>query len=256
MFYKIVENPIRSFFDNEEDTRFVSGLERLVDFEPFRVPVGVFTIKGRPRHGNQQHLQRQTSLKRKQCSCSCNCHDETKIPASSSSNSNMESKDVKSQYQSDKKAEVIPAPEPEPKKTKFEIKLNIDQRYKPDEIKVKLDNDNRSLVVEGTHQETKDDNNCCSKVNTQMYHKFILPKDVDVEALTCDMNEQGLMVISAPRKLPELNMPYEKVIPITLASQNGEEKQMEDRISNKDPGKENESQVLQKEELLQKIEEH
>ncbi|CAL8123931.1 unnamed protein product [Orchesella dallaii] len=222
MFYKVVENPIRSFFDDEEGDHFVSGLERLVDFEPFRVPAGVFTIKGRPRHGDQHHLQRQTSLKRKQCSCSCNCHDETEIPTSS--NSNTDPKDVRNQNQSEKKAEVLQAPEPESKKTKFEIKLNIDQRYKPDEIKVKLDNDNRSLVVEATHQETKDDKNCYSKVNTQMYHKFILPKDVDVEALTCDMNEQGLMVISAPRKLPELKTRQETLIPITLASQNRDEK--------------------------------
>ncbi|CAL8123940.1 unnamed protein product [Orchesella dallaii] len=244
MFYKVVENPICSFFDDEEDVRFVSGLERLVDFEPFRVPLGVFTIKSHPRHGVHHNLQRQTSLKRKQCSCSCNWHDDTQIPTSSS---NTESNDLQNQNQSDKKAEVLQVADP--KKTKFEIKLNIGQRYKPDEIKVKLDNDNRSLVVEGTHQETKDDNNCCSKVNTQMYHKFILPKDVDVEALTCDMNEQGLMVISAPRKLPELNMPQEKVIPITLASQNGNEKQMEQKdLLNSGKEMEKESVVLQTDE--------
>ncbi|CAL8123923.1 unnamed protein product [Orchesella dallaii] len=250
MFYKVVETPILSFFDNEEDNQFVSGLDRIVDFEPFRVPIGVFSLRGHPRNDKQetqkQHLQRQASLKRKQCSCSCNCHDETEIPTSSS---NTESKDLQNQKQSDKKVEVLKAPEPEPKKIKFEIKLNIDQRYKPDEIKVKLDNDNRSLVVEGTHQETKDDKNCCSKVNTQMYHKFILPKDVDVEALTCDMNEKGLMVISAPRKLPELKAQQETVIPITIASQNRDEKQKENNSSEKEP--ENESQVQHKEEVTE-----
>ncbi len=80
---------------------------------------------------------------------------------------------------------------------KGEFKVNLDvQQFKPEEINVKIVDD--FLVVEGKHEEKQDKHGFISRQFTRRYK---LPKDVQMEAIRSDLSSDGILSISAPKKV-------------------------------------------------------
>ncbi|CAL8123917.1 unnamed protein product [Orchesella dallaii] len=226
MFYEVIENKFHPFFDDEEDDSVFGDMDPLLDVSPFPVPIGFFNFHSRPRPrlGKRQRHKKQSPRQLTLKCCNCDCQKE-KVPESkASSSTNLQAKKRQSHH-----TDIVPAP----KKTKFEIKLNIDDRYKPGELQVKLDNNSRSLIVEGSHHEKQNDGNSYSEISTQLYHKFSLPKDVDMDKLKCDLDEEGYIVISAPRRLLEFQERNETLIPITHINRSKSTQPTEDDGTNK-----------------------
>jgi HSP20 family molecular chaperone IbpA len=98
------------------------------------------------------------------------------------------------------------------KKPRFEVKLST-EGYKPEELDVKLVDDN-TLIVSGKHEHS-DESGTVSKTFTR---KWNIPENVELAELACNFNTKDNTVsISAPWKV-ELPLPkvQEKIIPITL----------------------------------------
>jgi hypothetical protein len=99
------------------------------------------------------------------------------------------------------------------KKPRFEVKLST-EGYKPEELDVKLVDDNTLLIVSGKHEHS-DESGTVSKTFTRSWN---IPQNVELAELACNFNTKDDTVsISAPWKV-ELPLPkiQEKIIPITL----------------------------------------
>lgn len=95
---------------------------------------------------------------------------------------------------------------------KFTVNLDI-SHFQPEEVKVKVVDNN--LIIEGKHEEKMDQHGFVSRSFTRRY---VLPKDVDMAALTSQLNTNGMLHIEAPRTVVE--KPGERSIPIQLAGSN------------------------------------
>ncbi|XP_025099080.1 alpha-crystallin A chain-like [Pomacea canaliculata] len=89
-----------------------------------------------------------------------------------------------------------------------EFRMSLDvKHFKPEEINVKT-RDNR-VVIEAKHEERPDEHGFIMRQFTRQY---VLPKDVDPNAVTSTLSPDGMLTIKAPKKaLPETE---ERVIPI------------------------------------------
>ncbi|PVD29125.1 hypothetical protein C0Q70_11722 [Pomacea canaliculata] len=89
----------------------------------------------------------------------------------------------------------------------FRVGLDVRQ-FKPEEINIKT-RDNR-VVVHGKHEERPDEHGFIMREFTRQY---VLPKDVDPNALTSSLSVDGMLTIKAPKMaLPEAK---ERSVPIT-----------------------------------------
>jgi crystallin alpha B len=88
----------------------------------------------------------------------------------------------------------------------FQVKLDVHQ-FTPDEITVKTKDNN--LIVEAKHEEKEDPHGFVSR---QFSRRYVLPEDIRVENLLCNMSSDGVLAIEAPRAPPKLE--GENVIPI------------------------------------------
>nr|CAD7438789.1 unnamed protein product [Timema bartmani] len=80
-------------------------------------------------------------------------------------------------------------------KDSFQVSLDV-QQFKPEEITVKtIDN---YIMVEGKHEERKDEHGFISR---QFQRRYLLPQGVDPEAVTSTLSSDGVLSISAPKKL-------------------------------------------------------
>ncbi|KAL1502292.1 hypothetical protein ABEB36_007458 [Hypothenemus hampei] len=93
-------------------------------------------------------------------------------------------------------------------KDHFQAKIDV-QQFKPDEITVKLNNDN-TVTVEGKHEEKQDEHGFISR---HFVRKYVLPEDCDVKKLQSSLSTDGVLSISAPKK-PAVKQPDYKEIPI------------------------------------------
>ncbi|KAK7110781.1 alpha-crystallin B chain-like [Littorina saxatilis] len=90
-----------------------------------------------------------------------------------------------------------------------EFRVNLDCRdFKPEEIEIKT-KDNR-LVIHAKHEEKQDEHGYIMREFTRNY---VLPKDVDPEAVKSSLNDDGVLTLEAPKKA--LEPPKERAIPIT-----------------------------------------
>ena len=83
------------------------------------------------------------------------------------------------------------------------------QQFKPEEINVKVVD--RFIVVEGKHEEKKDEHGLVSR---QFVRKYFVPEQVDIDHVKSSISSDGVLTLTAPvKELPESEK-KEKVIPI------------------------------------------
>nr|AHE77374.1 small heat shock protein [Lissorhoptrus oryzophilus] len=93
-------------------------------------------------------------------------------------------------------------------KNKFQAHVDV-QQFRPEEIKVKVANDN-TITVEGKHEEKRDDHGFISR---EFVRKYVLPRDCNVQEMKSKLSSDGVLVIEAPKK-PEDQKLQIREIPI------------------------------------------
>ncbi|KAG5900729.1 hypothetical protein JTB14_038247 [Gonioctena quinquepunctata] len=91
-------------------------------------------------------------------------------------------------------------------KDRFQANLDV-QQFKPEEITVKLTDDN-TVMVEGKHEELQDDHGFISR---HFVRKYVLPKTCDASQLQSKLSSDGVLTIIAPSNNQQLEY---KEIPI------------------------------------------
>ncbi|KAL0859513.1 hypothetical protein ABMA27_010669 [Loxostege sticticalis] len=93
-------------------------------------------------------------------------------------------------------------------KDKFQINLDV-QHFAPEEISVKTADG--YIVVEGKHEEKKDEHGYISRSFTRRY---ALPEGTQPETVESRLSSDGVLTITAPRHVPEA-IKGERAVPIT-----------------------------------------
>ncbi|XP_037776908.1 uncharacterized protein LOC119573874 [Penaeus monodon] len=107
------------------------------------------------------------------------------------------------------------------------------------EISVKAVNE-RELVVEG-HLEKKEDGSRSSK---RFLRRFVVPGDIQLDAVTSVMSSDGVLTISAPKKKPTIVIKEVKV-PMSIEEKGSKSHtQIEDKIINSEEGSHEASSAL------------
>lgn len=79
---------------------------------------------------------------------------------------------------------------------KKEFKVNLDvQQFKPEEINVKTAGD--YITVEAKHEERSDEHGFVSR---QFTRRYLVPQDVNKDAITSTLSSDGVLTIHAPKK--------------------------------------------------------
>nr|AAZ14790.1 21.5 kDa small heat shock protein [Choristoneura fumiferana] len=82
-------------------------------------------------------------------------------------------------------------------KDKFQIDLDV-QHFKPEEISVKTVDG--YIVVEGKHEEKKDEHGFISR---QFTRRYALPEGTAPESVESKLSSDGVLSVIAPRKVPD-----------------------------------------------------
>ncbi|XP_060520889.1 alpha-crystallin A chain-like [Cylas formicarius] len=93
-------------------------------------------------------------------------------------------------------------------KDHFQARVDI-QQFKPEEVSVKLSDDN-TVTVEGKHEERQDDHGFISR---HFVRKYVLPEGTDLKKLKSKLSSDGVLSITAPKKQEAKQVEY-KEIPI------------------------------------------
>lgn len=99
-------------------------------------------------------------------------------------------------------------------KEKFQLKLDVHD-FKPDEITVKT-LDGNAIQIEAKHEEKHDDKGFISR---QLVKRFVLPKGHDLKSVVSSLSSDGVLTITAPRRVEELE---EKTIPVIHEGKEGQ----------------------------------
>ncbi|XP_031765513.1 protein lethal(2)essential for life-like [Galleria mellonella] len=111
---------------------------------------------------------------------------------------------------------------------KFQINLDV-QHFAPDEISVKTADG--YIVVEAKHEEKKDDHGYISR---QFVRRYALPEGTLPETVESQLSSDGVLTITAPRKVSEA-VKGERKVPI--AQTGPVRKEIKDPIDQKDVAK-------------------
>lgn len=93
-------------------------------------------------------------------------------------------------------------------KDKFQVNLDV-QQFAPEEISVKTADG--YIVVEGKHEEKKDEHGYISR---QFTRRYALPEGCVPESVESRLSSDGVLTVTAPRKVP-LAVQGERTVPIT-----------------------------------------
>ncbi|XP_063543084.1 protein lethal(2)essential for life-like [Cydia strobilella] len=93
-------------------------------------------------------------------------------------------------------------------KDKYQINLDV-QHFAPEEISVKTADG--YIVVEGKHEEKKDDHGYISR---QFTRRYALPEGTAPETVESKLSSDGVLSIVAPRKVPDA-IKGERSVPVT-----------------------------------------
>jgi len=85
----------------------------------------------------------------------------------------------------------------------FQFVIDVHDFMDVGEISVKAVNE-RELVVEG-HLEKKEDG---SKSSKRFLRRFVVPGDIQLEAVTSVMSSDGVLTISAPKRVSSFLKPF------------------------------------------------
>ncbi|XP_026760369.2 protein lethal(2)essential for life-like [Galleria mellonella] len=92
-------------------------------------------------------------------------------------------------------------------KSKFQINLDV-QYFAPEEISVKTADG--YVVIEAKHEEKEDEHGFVSR---QFVRKYALPDDVESENVVSELSSDGILTVSAPRKV--IDEKGVRIVPIT-----------------------------------------
>uniref|UniRef100_A0A2A4J9J4 SHSP domain-containing protein n=1 Tax=Heliothis virescens TaxID=7102 RepID=A0A2A4J9J4_HELVI len=92
-------------------------------------------------------------------------------------------------------------------KDKFQVNLDV-QHFAPEEISVKTADG--YIVVEGKHEEKQDEHGYISR---QFVRRYALPEGAAPETVESRLSSDGVLTITAPRKVPEA-VKGERKVPI------------------------------------------
>ena len=90
------------------------------------------------------------------------------------------------------------------------MRLDV-QHFLPEELKVKIADG--MVVVEAKHDEKRDEH---GSVSRQFTRKYELPEDVEEDGVVSHLSKDGVLTITAPRKLPQLPEKPEKAVPLKV----------------------------------------
>lgn len=93
-------------------------------------------------------------------------------------------------------------------KERFQVILDV-QQFSPNEITVKTSNN--SIIVEGKHEEKQDEHGYISR---HFVRRYLLPSDHDVSDIVSSLSSDGILTVTAPKKLQK-PINTERVVPIT-----------------------------------------
>ncbi|RWS17501.1 protein lethal(2)essential for life-like protein [Dinothrombium tinctorium] len=99
-------------------------------------------------------------------------------------------------------------------KDQFRVQLDV-SHFKPEELKVKTV-DGNSIVIEGKHEEQKDEHGFISR---QFTRRYMLPRDIEHEKIVSSLTPDGMLVITAPKKVTEPVEANVKNIPIEVGKE-------------------------------------
>lgn len=107
-------------------------------------------------------------------------------------------------------------------KDKFQVNVDV-KHFAPEEISVKTADS--YIVIEGKHEEKKDDHGFISR---QFVRRYALPEGTVPETVESRLSSDGVLTITAPRKIPDA-IKGERTVPI---SQTGPvRKEIKDQMS-------------------------
>ena len=95
-------------------------------------------------------------------------------------------------------------------KDRVEMKLDV-QHFLPEELKVKIVDG--MVVVDAKHEEKRDEH---GSVSRQFTRKYELPEDVDEDGVVSHLSKEGVLTITAPRKVPQEPERPEKTVPLRV----------------------------------------
>ncbi|XP_046999942.1 protein lethal(2)essential for life-like [Schistocerca americana] len=79
-------------------------------------------------------------------------------------------------------------------KDRFQVSLDV-QQFTPNEITVKTVGN--AVIVEGKHEERPDEHGFVSR---HFVRRYLLPKDVEVDAVVSNLSSDGVLTVTAPKK--------------------------------------------------------
>ncbi|XP_033851449.3 alpha-crystallin B chain-like isoform X2 [Acipenser ruthenus] len=100
-------------------------------------------------------------------------------------------------------------------KDRFMVNLDV-KHFSPEELGVKVNGD--FLEIRGKHEDRQDEHGFVSR---EFHRKYKIPAGVDSAAITSSLSSDGVLTISAPRKLADVP---ERAIPITITREDKQNK--------------------------------
>ncbi|MGH0166529.1 UNVERIFIED_CONTAM: hypothetical protein FKN15_069003 [Acipenser sinensis] len=100
-------------------------------------------------------------------------------------------------------------------KDRFMVNLDV-KHFSPEELGVKVNGD--FLEIRGKHEDRQDEHGFVSR---EFHRKYKIPVGVDSAAITSSLSSDGVLTISAPRKLADVP---ERAIPITITREDKQNK--------------------------------
>lgn len=78
---------------------------------------------------------------------------------------------------------------------KFRANFDV-QHFKPEEVSVKVNEGDKTVIIEGKHEEKTDEH---GQIYRHFVRKYALPKDCDIKSLESKLSSDGVLSITAPR---------------------------------------------------------
>jgi len=104
-------------------------------------------------------------------------------------------------------------------KDSYKVVLDV-QQFKPEELCVKTSDDNNTIIIEGKHEEKKEDSSHSGYIARAFTRKYTLPSDVKLDQLQCNLSSDGVLQVTAPRTVAAITDGKEQMNGYTNASIN------------------------------------
>lgn len=100
-------------------------------------------------------------------------------------------------------------------KNKFQANFDV-QHFKPEEVSVKVNEGDKTVTIEGKHEEKRDEH---GHIYRHFVRKYTLPKDCDIKSLEPKLSSDGVLSITAPRVVKNQPIEDHRSIPIIRTGQ-------------------------------------